>query len=182
MTDKHNTLLVLLLVLLPALAWGGEPVDDLQPFYLTQKVACRLIERQERPRAITPTRQEIDRLIDAVATTYHINPDFIRAVVRIESNYDVHARSSAGAMGLMQLMPDTARELRVKDPWDAKSNLDGGARYLAGLLREFGDAQAALVSYHAGPAVVRQGREVPTISRQYARDVLRVFRRLARTP
>ncbi len=180
MVSRHYTLFILMLVLLPVLACGGEPVDDLQPFYLTQKVARRLIERQERPRAITPTRQEIDQLIDAVATTYHLNPAFIHAVVRIESNYDAQARSHAGAMGLMQLMPQTARELGVKDPWDAKSNLDGGTRYLVALLREFGDAHQALVAYHAGPAVVREERDVPGVSRRYVRDVLGVFQRLRR--
>ena len=180
MTGRHNTLLILLLMFLPMLAWGGEPLDDLQPFYVTQRFARSLLKRQHQPRATTPTRAEINQLIDAVATTYHLNPAFIRAVVRIESNYDVQARSSAGAMGLMQLMPQTARELGVKDPWDAKRNLDGGTRYLVALLREFGDAETALIAYNAGPAYVREGREPPPVSRRYAQDVLRAFRRLRR--
>ena len=109
-----------------------------------------------------------------------------RTVVRIESNYDVRALSSAGAMGLMQLMPQTARELGVKDPWDAQSNLDGGTRYLVALLKEFGDAEAALVGYNAGPEVVRAGKQPPLESQRYVRDVLRVFRglgmRIAKPP
>ncbi len=166
--------MVILLLLLPALAWAGESPADLQPFYLTQQLARRLLSQRQPQLTAKPTRDTIDRLIAQTANRYHLNPDFIHAVVRIESNYDVQARSSAGAMGLMQLMPQTARELGVADPWDAKSNLDGGARYLVALLREFGDVEAALVGYNAGPEVVRERREPPAESRRYVRDVLRV--------
>ena len=110
---RHNTLLILLLVLLPSLVYGGESLDDLQPFYLTQQFARSLIERRQPQPVVTQTRTDIDRLIARTASRYHLNPNFIRAVVRVESNYDVQARSSAGAMGLMQLMPETARELGV---------------------------------------------------------------------
>ena len=158
--------------------WSVGHAQDLDAFYLTQRFAYAL---SRPPKATMPTRNDIDRLIETVATRYRINPDFVRAVVRVESNYDVEARSSAGAMGLMQLMPNTARELGVQDPWDAAGNLDGGTRYLAALLREFGDAEKALGAYHAGPAYLRAGRELPAVSIQYARDVTRRFRRLVRS-
>jgi soluble lytic murein transglycosylase-like protein len=159
---------------------GGAEERGLDAFYFTQRLA-RTLSGNHPPQRATPTRNDIDRLIETVATRYRINPDFVRAVVRVESNYDVHARSSAGAMGLMQLMPDTARELGVQDPWDARSNLDGGTRYLAALLREFGDAEKALGAYHAGPTYLRQSRELPAVSQQYAREVTRRFRRLVRS-
>ena len=152
---------------------------DIKAFYFTQRFAYALNNRSQK--VATPTRSDIDRLIDMVAARYRIKPKFIRAVVRVESNYDVYARSSAGAMGLMQLMPDTARELGVQDPWDAASNLDGGTRYLAALLREFGDAEKALGAYHAGPAYLRQSRELPAVSIRYAREVRRRFRHLVRS-
>ena len=78
------------------------------------------------------------------------------------------------------LLARIARLPRVENPWDAQSNLDGGTRYLAALLKEFGDARMALVAYNAGPEVVRWGREPPIVSERYAQKVLRTFRRLAR--
>jgi soluble lytic murein transglycosylase-like protein len=126
------------------------------------------------------SRVEIDRLITDVAARYRLNPAFVQAVVRAESNYDVYAHSTAGAMGLMQLMPETARELGVHNPWDPQENLDAGVRYLAALLREFRDAQAALIAYNAGPEYIRQGWQPPAESQRYVRHVLHTFRRLVR--
>ena len=120
---------------------------------------------------------EIDRLIEEKASRYSINPEFIRAVVRVESGYNATARSPKGAMGLMQLMPATASELRVENPWDPGENLNGGISYLAGLLWEFRDVRDALAAYNAGPKVVRQGLTIPEETRQYVQLVLGHFKR-----
>jgi len=74
----------------------------------------------------------------------------VRAVIGVESSWDAGARSKVGAIGLMQLMPGTARELGV-DPYDAAQNIEGGVRYLASLLRAFKTVDRALIAYNAGP-------------------------------
>lgn len=123
------------------------------------------------------TAERIERAIQAAAERHGIAPDLLRAVVRAESNFDPRAVSAKGAMGLMQLMPDTARELGVSRPFDIQQNVDGGARYLRQMLDRFGgDLRLALAAYNAGPAAVeRYEGEVPfTETRDYVRRVLRV--------
>jgi soluble lytic murein transglycosylase-like protein len=120
-------------------------------------------------------RGRIDPIISAKAQFYGVNPDFIHAIIKCESNYNVQALSRAGAMGLMQLMPETAADLGVKNPWSPAENIDGGVRYIRAMLKEFRDPWKALVSYNCGPEVLRQGLPVPAESRRYASKVLRVF-------
>lgn len=102
-----------------------------------------------------------------------------RANIEVESAYDPAALSSVGAVGLGQLMPATASDLGV-DPYDWRENLDGSARYLAAMLREFGDVRLALAAYNAGPgAVVRHGGIPPfPETRNHVRRVLAVLNRL----
>ena len=126
-------------------------------------------------------RGRIDPIITAKARLYGINPDFVHAIIKCESNYDVQALSRAGAMGLMQLMPETAADLGVGNPWSPTENIDGGIRYILALLEEFRDPWKALVSYNCGPEILRRELPVPAESQRYASKVLRVFtkRRLA---
>ena len=126
-------------------------------------------------------RQRIDPIIAAKARLYGVNPDFVHAIIKCESNYDVQALSRAGAMGLMQLMPETAADLGVVNPWSPEENIDGGVRYILALLEEFRDPWKALISYNCGPEILRRGLLIPAESRRYASRVLRVFtrRRLA---
>lgn len=121
------------------------------------------------------TQSEIDNLIEKKAFRYGINADFVRAVVQVESGYNISARSPKGAMGLMQLMPATASELRVENPWDPAENLEGGISYLAGLLSEFRDVRDALIAYNAGPEVARKKLAMPQETRQYIHSVLTHF-------
>lgn len=106
----------------------------------------------------------------------------LAAVASVESAWEVGALSSAGAMGLMQLMPGTARDLGV-DPWDPRSNLVGGARYLAALLGQCGDLGLGLAAYNAGPARVlaamRDGRRLPEETLRYVPKVLGRMAKLA---
>ncbi|MEJ5357548.1 MAG: lytic transglycosylase domain-containing protein [Desulfobacterales bacterium] len=123
------------------------------------------------------TAERIERAIQAAAARHGIAPDLLRAVVRAESNFDPRAVSVKGAMGLMQLMPETARELGVSRPFDIQQNVEGGARYLRQMLDRFGgDLRRALAAYNAGPAAVERCEgEVPFAeTRDYVRRVLRV--------
>jgi soluble lytic murein transglycosylase-like protein len=107
-------------------------------------------------------RQIIDRSILQAAEKYDLPPALIRGVVQAESNYRVKAVSPAGAQGLMQLMPATAQELGVEDPFDITQNIDGGARYLRQMLDLFdGDVRHALAAYNAGPGTVKRYNGIP---------------------
>ena len=113
--------------------------------------------------------------IERAARAHDVDPLLALAVARVESCFDVRARSVAGAEGLMQLMPATARSLGVTDPFDGPANLDGGARYLARMLARFGgDETLALAAYNAGPGHVRRHGGVPPFpeTRAYVRRVL----------
>jgi soluble lytic murein transglycosylase len=103
-----------------------------------------------------------DAFIERLAREYGVSADLIKAVAVVESALDPHAVSRKGAMGLMQLMPDTARDQGVRDAFDPLENLRGGTRYLSGLLRRFDDdLDLALAAYNAGPEAVRRHGGVP---------------------
>jgi soluble lytic murein transglycosylase-like protein len=103
-----------------------------------------------------------DPLIVAAADKYKVDKAFIKAVILAESGMNPGARSQAGAMGLMQLMPPTASDLGVSDPWDPAQNIDGGVRYLRMVLTMFqGDRRLALAGYNAGPNLVKRLQAVP---------------------
>ena len=108
-------------------------------------------------------------------------PVLIKAVMRAESNFDVGAVSKAGAKGLMQLMPATAKELGVTDIFDIDQNIDGGAKYLRQMLdRCDGNIRKALAAYNAGPGtVIKYNGRVPYAeTRQYVNRVLRFSRQM----
>ncbi len=118
-------------------------------------------------------------MIDLYARDRGLSPRLVQAVIQVESAYNPRARSSKGAMGLMQLMPDTARQLRVPDPYDPAQNIRGGTLYLRRQLDRFsGDLSLALAAYNAGPGAVAQYGGVPPYpeTRNYVRKVLSLYR------
>ncbi|WP_110971062.1 lytic transglycosylase domain-containing protein [Pseudomonas huaxiensis] len=121
-------------------------------------------------------------LIAAAARANDLPEALLHAVVQAESRYDANARSGAGAMGLMQLMPDTAKELGVSNALDPAANLDGGARYLKRMMKLFNnDIALAVAAYNAGPdAVLSRGRVIPPFAetQRYVPEVLRHYRLL----
>ena len=120
-------------------------------------------------------------LINTVARNNQLRSELLHAVVRAESSYDPRARSRTGAMGLMQLMPDTARRYGVSDSWNPEANLNGGARYLKDLLSMFQyDLKLALAAYNAGEnAVKKHGNKVPPFpeTQQYVSKVLAFYQK-----
>jgi soluble lytic murein transglycosylase-like protein len=102
-------------------------------------------------------RRAIEKSIHKAARTYDLPASLLKGVIKAESNFEVNAVSQAGAQGLMQLMPGTAKDLGVKNSFDIEQNIDGGARYLRKMLESFGgDLKVALAAYNAGPGAVRK--------------------------
>lgn len=118
-------------------------------------------------------RREIER----AAARYGVEEELIRAVIKAESDYDPYAISDAGAVGLMQLMPDTAKKLEVKDPFQPEQNIDGGVRYLMELQKRFREPRLVVAAYHAGESRVAACGDVPPIpsTRKYVERVLRYY-------
>lgn len=134
----------------------------------------------ELPPVRTGSRNSYQRLIDASAAKWGVDSALVRAIVANESGFDPKATSRAGAQGLMQLEPATAAGLGVTDPYDPVQNLNGGTRYLRGLLDRFhGDLRAAVAAYNAGPYAVEKYGGVPPYAetRAYVNNVLQSYRR-----
>ena len=120
-----------------------------------------------------------DLFIERMGTKYGLDPALIKAVIRAESDWDHTAVSSAGAMGLMQLMPGTAKKMDVENPFDPAQNIEAGARYLRLMLDTFsGDIMLALAAYNAGPNAVKKYNGIPPYeeTRNYVKRVLKYYR------
>ena len=120
----------------------------------------------------------LDSLIAATARRYRVDPLLVRAVVKAESNFDAKSVSEAGALGLMQLMPETAREMGVQQPFKPSDNLKGGVRYLRKMLDRYGEVSRALAAYNAGPSAVDQYGGIPPYpeTEAYVERVLSLYR------
>jgi hypothetical protein len=128
--------------------------------------------------------EEYRAVIWRTAVSHGVHPELVYAVASVESNFNPRAVSAKGALGLMQLMPDTAARFGVADPFDPVENIVGGVRYLKYLLDLFGgDQRLALAAYNAGESVVQAGRSIPPYqeTRAYVSRVLKLFGR-NRTP
>lgn len=112
-------------------------------------------------------------LIENLAAAHGVDPGLVKALIKVESGYKVRARSRRGAMGLMQIMPATARQYSVRNPYDPKANLEAGIAHLASLLSRF-DVSVALAAYNAGEAAVRRFGGVPPYreTRDYVRRIM----------
>jgi soluble lytic murein transglycosylase-like protein len=113
-----------------------------------------------------------DVLIKNAATKHGLDPNLIKAVVTAESDFNPQVVSKAGAMGLMQLMPGTAKDMGVENPFDPAQNIDGGSKYLAAMIDRFdGDMDQALAAYNWGPSNVEKGGTYPSETRRYLKKV-----------
>ena len=172
---------------------GNRPLSAIQKDTLKTRLTCaneidaagsalKPEVKTDPQEAETTEQQIIKQKVQKAAEKYNLPPELIKAVIRAESNFEVRAVSPAGAQGLMQLMPATAKELGVINPFDIEQNIDGGARYLRIMLDQFGGSvRKALAAYNAGPGTVsKYGGRVPyPETRQYVQRVLRFSRLMA---
>jgi len=130
--------------------------------------------------SIPLNRRAFDEEIRAVAKVFTVDDALIRAIIHAESAYQPDALSPRGAQGLMQLMPDTQKELQVIDVFDPLSNIEGGTLYLSRLLAQFDQSvELAAAAYNAGPGAVREYGGIPPYqeTREYVRRVKILYRR-----
>jgi soluble lytic murein transglycosylase-like protein len=126
------------------------------------------------------TQKEIDSAIDQAAARHNVDPSLVRAVIKVESNFNPNAVSRKGAMGLMQLMPQTARQLKVVNPFDPEQNVDAGVRHLKKLMESYGgDVKLSLAAYNAGAGAVSRSAGVPRIAetRNYVKRITELYYR-----
>lgn len=138
----------------------------------------RVLRDLKRPMASAAFKPSYDALIRTASDRYSIDADLIRAVIKTESDFDATARSRKGAMGLMQLMPDTARFHNVGDAYNPEENVEGGVRHLRMLLDRYrGDLELSLAAYNAGSGAVEKHQGIPPFSetREYVRRVLHFY-------
>lgn len=180
LTVRFPALLVAALVLMPAVTFGQVQVktlaDGSKLIYNENQVQRA---RRTATNLLPVPSSEIERLIDIYARKQGLSPKLVQAMVQVESGYNPKALSNKGAMGLMQLMPPTAKELDVTDPYDPEQNVRGGTAYLQRLLTRYsGDLTLALAAYNAGPSAVDRFDGVPPYgeTRNYVHKVLALYR------
>ena len=164
--------------------YSDRPGDGLVFWLGTSDLPTASPARKQTEQSFQAGFRRHDAHIRQAAAEHGIEPALLHAVVQVESGYDPRAVSGKGALGLMQLMPATARELGVQDPKDPRSNLWGGARYLRNLIAKFnGDLALALAAYNAGESAVRRhAMQVPPYAetRCYVTAVLKRYEVLRR--
>jgi soluble lytic murein transglycosylase-like protein len=140
-----------------------------------------LFAPKPEPTAVSPASpQTLDQVITTTSQRHRVDPDLIASVIHAESNFNPHAVSNKGAQGLMQIMPQTAFQLGLRNAFDPKDNVEGGTRYLRELLERYNfDLIKALAAYNAGPRRVEQYGGVPPYqeTRAYIARIVRDFNR-----
>jgi soluble lytic murein transglycosylase-like protein len=141
-----------------------------------QSATAKIVSANYRGTQSSP--QDVDAAIDMAAARHNVDPNLVRAVVKVESNFNPNAVSRKGAMGLMQLMPSTARSLKVKNPFDPEQNVDAGVRHLKRLLESYGgDVKLTLAAYNAGSGAVARSAGVPHFAetQNYVRRITNLY-------
>ena len=150
-----------------------KPAEDFQ------KILDSSIENKKNP---TPaSKAEINELVDKYSTQAGLDVDFVKAVINQESGFNPNATSKCGAMGLMQLMPGTAQGLGVTNAYDPEQNIQGGTKYLKGLMDRFDNNKSlALAAYNAGPNAVKKYGGIPPYqeTQNYVKSVLAKYDRM----
>ncbi len=176
---------------LPGMAWGDfysftdrNGVVHFTNVPTTAKFRWLMPERGSTGR---PEYVSFDELIRDAAYRYGVDPELVKAVIKVESDFNPYVVSKDGAMGLMQLMPETARTMGVRDPYDPAENIMGGVKFLSHLLKRFnGRTHLAIAAYNAGETAVLKYRSIPPFqeTRLFVKKVLdyhRIYKNTVRS-
>ena len=156
-------------------------VDEEGVYHFTNapsKPYFRILPAFGLPKDVNLTTGPYADLINRTAREHGIEPNLIKALIRVESNFNPGAVSRKGAQGLMQLMPATARQLGIDDPLEPTDNVRGGTRYLRSMLDRYGDLSRAIAAYNAGPTAVDRYGGIPPYpeTQDYVNRVLTYYR------
>jgi hypothetical protein len=147
--------------------------------YLTRESNPAVAARTDFLRSNVPFNpQDVDSAIEQAAARHNVDPNLVRSVIKVESNFNPNAVSRKGAMGLMQLMPSTARSLHVTNPFDPQQNVDAGVRHLKSLLESYGgNIKLSLAAYNAGAGAVARSSGVPRFAetQNYVRRITELY-------
>jgi Transglycosylase SLT domain len=159
------------------------PTDQIERFEkdLSPPPPPVVVTKTTAPESAPPkTAPQLEEVIHTISDRHHLDPDLVNSVIHAESGFNAHAVSPKGAQGLMQLMPQTASKLGVRNAFDPDANVEGGTRYLRELLERYNfDLVKALAAYNAGPERVEQYGGVPPYreTRAYVSRIVRDFNR-----
>ena len=168
-----------------SLRTGGEVmcdrtlVDKILPDEVPHPDPVALVAAADAAQAPAPSGGLLEstpygEIISAVSEAHGVDPLLVRAVIQVESNYQVRARSPKGALGLMQLMPSTARSYNVRNPFDPRANIEAGIKHLKSLIDRFGRVELGLAAYNAGEGAVTKFNGIPPYreTRNYVSRIL----------
>jgi soluble lytic murein transglycosylase-like protein len=149
-----------------------------RPVAIENPIASNTIDIERRIAALSNAKRWIVELVDTIAERHQIDPKLVLAIIAVESNFNVRAQSPKDAMGLMQLIPDTADRFNIKNAFDASQNIKGGVRYLRWLLSYYqGDIRLVAAAYNAGERAVDRYKGIPPYpeTRNYVKRVLELY-------
>lgn len=154
-------------------------VDESGNYYFTDTPMSskyRLFIKERKP----SSKRHVDTYIKEASKRYGIDSHLIKAIMKVESDFNPRAVSKRGAKGLMQIMPENFDALNIQDPFDPRENIMGGTQYLKQLLNQFGEVELALAAYNAGPTPVSRVNGIPPFreTEEYVKKVLNYYYRL----
>jgi soluble lytic murein transglycosylase-like protein len=148
-------------------------------FYMTESGSQPVIEfvKEGKPKSI-------DEIVTEIASKFVIDASLVKAIIMAESKCDPNAVSAKGAQGLMQLMPSTAKNLKVDRPFDPRENIIGGVKYIKGLMASYGNLELALAAYNAGPGAVQKYAGIPPYREtiNYVKKVIGYYNKFKEDP